>query len=142
VLYLDTSCLLKLFFVEPETTRTAAIVAREDRVIVSTLAMLEVLVQIHARVEGGLLTQAASRRLVARIDAVLQSQPYDRVDCTPTLTAIAERQVRARASVHCRTMDRLHLATMEGLGVGRLLTNDDPQARAARALGFEVLLPR
>jgi hypothetical protein len=31
---------------------------------------------------------------------------------------------------------------MQALGVRRLLTNDDIQARAATALGFEVLRPR
>ena len=45
-------------------------------------------------------------------------------------------------SVHCRTLDRLHLAAMQALGVRRLLTNDDIQTRAATALGFEVLRPR
>jgi predicted nucleic acid-binding protein len=38
--------------------------------------------------------------------------------------------------------DRLHLAIIESLGLRRLLTNDDGQARAARGLGFEVTLPR
>ena len=34
------------------------------------------------------------------------------------------------------------LAAMEALGIRRLLTNDDQQAAAARALGFGVVLPR
>lgn len=33
-------------------------------------------------------------------------------------------------------------AATEALGPCRLLTNDEPQAIAARALGFGVLLPR
>jgi len=40
---------------------------------------------------------------------------------------------------HCGTLDRLHLAAMELLGVSRLLTHDARQAQAARGLGFEVL---
>ena len=44
--------------------------------------------------------------------------------------------------MHCRTLDRLHLAAMEALGLRRLLTNDEIQGRAAKARGFEVLLPR
>jgi hypothetical protein len=40
------------------------------------------------------------------------------------------------------TLDRLHLSTMHALGVWRLLTDDDTQAAAARALGMDVLLPR
>jgi hypothetical protein len=43
---------------------------------------------------------------------------------------------------YCPTLDRLHLAVMQALGFRRLLTNDDAQARAGRALGFSVSLPR
>ena len=56
---------------------------------------------------------------------------------------VAEAQVRPLASsLHCRTLDRLHLAVMQIIGVQRLLTNDDRQAAVARALGFEVSVPR
>ncbi len=37
---------------------------------------------------------------------------------------------------------RLHLATMEALGLRRLLTSDETKAHAAAARGFEVLRPR
>jgi hypothetical protein len=43
--------------------------------------------------------------------------------------------------LHCRTLDRLHLAIMASIGMRRLLTNNDAQARAARRLGFDVFLP-
>ena len=55
-LYLDTSCLLKMLFPEPETHRVMQRVAVEEHVVVSTLARLEAVVQVHARVVGGLLT--------------------------------------------------------------------------------------
>jgi hypothetical protein len=42
----------------------------------------------------------------------------------------------------CPTLDRLHLAAMQSLELRHLLTNDDAQARAARALGFSVVVPR
>ena len=61
----------------------------------------------------------------------------------PGIIEIAETQVRpVLKSAYCRTLDRLHLAAMQALGVHRLLTNDEPQARAARGLGFETTLPR
>jgi hypothetical protein len=40
-----------------------------------------------------------------------------------------------------RTLDRLHLAAMEELGLHRLMTHDVPQAEAARVLGYAVLSP-
>lgn len=142
-LYLDTSCLLKVFFPEPETPATLALIAQEPAVIISSLARLEALVHIHGRVAAGMLSTAAARRLIARFDQVLQAEPYELVTCPPGIIEIAETQVRpAVKTAYCRTLDRLHLATMQALGLHRLLTNDETQARAARGLGFETTLPR
>jgi predicted nucleic acid-binding protein len=139
-LYLDTSCLLKVFFPEPETAATVTLIARESQVIVSSLTRLEALVHVHGRVAAKMLSATAARRLIERLDHVLQEEPYELVACPPGIIEIAEIQVRAVAkSAYCRTLDRLHIATMQVLGVHRLLTNDDAQARAARGLGFETV---
>jgi predicted nucleic acid-binding protein len=141
-LYLDTSCLLKLLFAEPDTPRVASLLVGEPRVVGSTLARLEALVQIHGRAAGGHLARRAARRLVARLDSMLEAWPFELVPSSGTLIATAEAQLRGAAGVsHCRTMDRLHLAAMQELGLGRLLTNDESQARAAAALGFAVVRP-
>lgn len=52
--------------------------------------------------------------------------------------AIAQHAV---STIHCRSLDRLHLAAMTELGVTRLMTNDTRQAEGAKELGFEVLMP-
>lgn len=81
--------------------------------------------------------------MLQRVEAVLRMAPYEPTCCPGDLIEMAETQLRPlRRPVHCRTLDRLHLAAMEGLGLRRLLTNDDTQAAAARALGFQVVLPR
>jgi predicted nucleic acid-binding protein len=142
-LYLDTSCLLKVFFPEPETDRTLALIAGEPRVLVSSLARLEALSQIHARAAGGSLSSARAARLRQRLDAVIKLAPYECVRCPADVIDIAADQIKVAARrAYCRTLDRLHLATMQALGVQRLLTNDDTQAAAARALGLDVVLPR
>ena len=142
-LYLDTSCLLKVFFPEPETATTVALIAQESHVVISSLACLEALVHIHGRVAAKMLSAAAARRLIERFDQILQAEPYELVPCPPSIIEIAETQVRpAVKSAYCRTLDRLHLAAMQALGVHRLLTNDETQAQAARGLGFEITLPR
>ena len=74
--YLDTSCLLKVFFPEPETPRILHHLAQEPQVIISSLTRLEALTHIHARVAGGLLSAGAAKRLVQRFDDVLQAEPY------------------------------------------------------------------
>ena len=142
-LYLDTSCLLKAFFPEPETARTLDLIAAESQVVVSSLTRLEAFSQIQARVAGGLLSPARAGRLRQRIVAVLKLAPYDEVRCPADVIDIAEGQIEVNSkSGYCRTLDRLHLATMQAIGVRRLLTNDDTQAAAARTLGMDVLIPR
>jgi predicted nucleic acid-binding protein len=142
-LYLDTSCLLKAFFPEPETARTLELISAESQVVVSSLTRLEAFSQIQARVAGGLLSSARAGKLRQRIIAVLELAPYDEVRCPADVIDIAEGQIKLTDKKgYCRTLDRLHLATMEAIDVRRLLTNDDTQAAAARALGMEVLVPR
>jgi uncharacterized protein with PIN domain len=135
--------MLKLLFPEPETAAVMQLVATEDRVVVSTLARLETITQLHARVVGGVLTRRAARSLMMRLDTVLQQAPYEVVRAPTEALDIAEAQVRPfPREAHCPTLDRLHLAVMGALGLERLLTNDKAQARAARGLGFSVMFPR
>jgi predicted nucleic acid-binding protein len=142
-LYLDTSCLLKMLFPEPESARVVALCAGEPRVVVSSLAKLEATVQINARHAGGTLNKSSARRVRAKLDATLMLAPYEPGIFPPGAVEAAEQQLRIdRRAIHCRTLDRLHLAAMEVLGLGRILTNDDAQARAAAALGYQVLVPR
>lgn len=142
-LYLDTSCFLKLFFPEPEAARVAELISAETRVVVSTLARLETIGHLHGRVEAGLVSRTFALTLLRRIEQTLQTEPYEIVSCPASMIEVAEAQVRPfEKARHCRTLDRLHLAAMQVLGIQRLLTNDDRQAAAARGLGFEVSLPR
>jgi len=141
--YLDTSCLLKLLFPEPETARVLELVAGEQQVVVSSLARLEALVQILGREEGRYITRRTGASLRRALDALVLRSPFEQTASPPHLDRIAEDQLRDRArSAHCRTLDRLHLAAMQGLGLRRLLTNDDQQRAAAVALGFDVATPR
>ena len=142
-LYLDASCLLKVFSPEPETPRVMQLIAAEQQVVVSTLARLETVVQIHGRGSGGLLKPAAVRSVLARLKVLLAQDPYEVAHTPPAVIDIAEQHLRKLPrAAHCPALDRLHLATMEAFNLRRLLTNDDAQARAARALGFTVLVPR
>lgn len=140
-LYIDTSALLKLFFSEPESIRTSEIVNQEADVTVSSLTRLEALVQIQRREATGLLTRAKAQGRRRQLERLVTLSPFRLETCPSALIAAAETQVLS-AAVYCPTLDRLHLAAMELFHLRRLLTNDDRQAGAARALGFEVILPR
>jgi len=132
-----------MVFPEPESARVSALCAAEQRVVVSSLSGLEAAVQINARFVGGTLTRAGAARIRTKLDATLALAPYEVTVFPPGAVEAAGAQVRLdRRAIHCRTLDRLHLATMDILGLTRILTNDAAQARAAEALGYDVLVPR
>jgi predicted nucleic acid-binding protein len=139
-LYLDTSCLLKLFFPEPESARVAAVLATEERVLVSELGRLEAETQLRARRVGGLVSKAKYQRLADELAKTLTLAPFE-VLPFPEDGFDRARLLAARTQVHCRTLDLLHVAAMEAAGVERLFTNDGTQASVAKALGFEVRKP-
>lgn len=139
-LYLDTSCLVKLLQIEPESSEVSRLAHGEIEVIVSTLALLEIELEVAARHLAGSLSNAGANRVRRELAALLALPPFVVRPAKAEVVEIAIRQ--AKGGAYCRTLDRLHLATMEALGVKRLLTNDNRQAVAARALGFGVVLPR
>lgn len=100
-------------------------------------------VQIGARLAGDTLSRSGAAGLLRRLDALLAMAPYETAMFPSAAVDLAAKQVRLDSrSVHCRTLDRLHLAVMEAMGLRRILTNDEAQARAAAALGFEIVRPR
>ena len=140
-LYLDTSCLLKLVLVEPESARVRQLLQAEPQVIISTLAELEAEQYLWSHLLGGGLRRREHAQLSELLAGLRGGAPFVHKTPPHDLAQISRRQILS-SRAYCRTLDRLHLAAMEALGVSRLLTNDDQQAAAARALGFGVVLPR
>ena len=141
MLYIDTSSLLKLLLPETESPAVQAAVAAEDRIVLSTLTELETEVQLRAAWLGGRFTRSRYRGLTERLRLMSQRDPFMIRPLPGTIFQVALRQHRERQEPHVRTLDRLHLAAMEELGLRRLMTHDVPQAGAARALGYAVLSP-
>jgi len=142
MIYLDTSSLLKLLIPEPESPAVHAAVMPEAEVVVSPLAELETLIQFRALWLGGELTAPQQKRSLARMVEMRREKPFAFPQLPGTAFATAIRQHLAAGRLHCRAFDRLHLAAMEELALNRLMTHDMSQAAAARALGFEVLVPK
>ena len=139
MLYIDTSSLLKLLWEEPESEWTRERIAVEQKVIISSLAELEADVQLAGACLAGKYSRLKLNRYRRALLTFPEIEPFDRADLPSQLYQVALRQHRIAGQPHCGTLDRLHLAAMELLGVSRLLTHDARQAQAARGLGFDVL---
>ena len=141
MVYLDSSSLLKLLWTEPESEAVRMRVAAEEVVIVSSLAELESEVQLQAAWLAGRYREARWRQFRVKLAEFRETEPFRFHRLSATVFPTALRQHQAQGKIHCRTLDRLHLAAMEELNLTRLITNDASQASAARAMGFEVLTP-
>jgi predicted nucleic acid-binding protein len=141
VIYLDTSCLLKILRTEPGSAEVRAAIANESEVVVSVLAELETLVQLKASRTGGSYTKPQWRKLELELGLLRNRPPFEFKTLPPGVFQIALRQHRNSGDLHCRSLDRLHLAAMEELKISRLMTHDEGQAKAAIEAGFEVIRP-
>jgi len=139
VLYIDTSSLLKLLWEEAESESTRQRIAVEQKIFLSSLAELEADVQLAGAWLAGKYSCAKLDAYRRALNFFFVMDPFERADLPAQLFHVALRQQRSVGQPHCGTLDRLHLAAMEWLGVSRLLTHDHRQAQAARALGFEVV---
>jgi predicted nucleic acid-binding protein len=81
------------------------------------------------------------RAYLHQLQAFREFDPFRFLPLPGTVFQTALRQQGRGRQPHCRSLDRLHLAAMEELGLRRLMTNDVAQAAGARGLGFEVLRP-
>ena len=141
MIYIDSSSLLKLFHDEPESEAVRTTVADETDVIVSSLARLESRVQLKAGWLGGDYGKTRYIAFVNELEGLAETAPFRFADLSAGIFSTAMRQDWEAGTFHLRVLDRLHLAAMEELGARRLMTNDSSQAAAAKALGFEVIMP-
>jgi len=140
MIYVDTSSLLKLVLPDACSVQVDLALSLEEEVVVSLLTELEAGVQIKAHYLGGKISEARAFRVRSVLAHTLAQDPFIRKKLSGAVfqTALVQHEM---ATAHCRSLDRLHLAAMEELGLKRLMTHDMRQAGAARELGFEVVSP-
>lgn len=141
MIYLDTSSLLKLLIPEPGSIATNEALRREELILISQLAELETLVRVRSGVLSGRYSSDQYLALLHQVSVLRRASQYRFVQIPDSVFSTALRQHESRTDLQCKSLDRLHLAAMEELGVRRIMTNDDQQARAARDLGYKVLQP-
>jgi predicted nucleic acid-binding protein len=142
MIYIDSSCLVKVILFEESTEAVLRAIANENSILVSGLAELETLIELKAGYMGGTYGLERWRHLEAQLRTLSSEEPFVFRPVPNGIWDIAFRQHRNSRDVHCRTLDRLHLAAAERFGLNRIMTRDAGQARAAEELGFEVIVPR
>ncbi|MGL4401147.1 MAG: PIN domain-containing protein [Luteolibacter sp.] len=140
MIYIDTSSLLKLFILDEHLRAVTSAIYRESAVVVSPLTELEASVQLKGTHLGGGMGPARYARMHHQLVETLENDPFVKRALVNRIFSSAIAQHSA-SSVHCRSLDRLHLAAMAELGIKRLMTHDFRQAAAARELGYEVVSP-
>jgi uncharacterized protein len=140
MIYIDTSSLLKLIVTDGHSAAVENVIANEQSVIVSTLTELEAHVQVRARSRSGKAQARKMRRSLEDLEEILDTFPFTTRQLSGAVFPNAVKQ-HEKSGVHCRSLDRLHLAAMAELGLRRLMTHDGRQAEAARELGYEVVMP-
>lgn len=137
-LYCDTSALLKLYLPEPGSDEFNEVVEGRDDVLVSDLAVTEIVSAVARRLEQRSLTRETARRLRQAILGRLDEGLYQRVELTRDVHRRAEHFLLALRGPSLRAADALHLALATSARAASLATFDVRLAAAARAGGLAV----
>ena len=108
--------------------------------MISTLAELETEVQLRGKWLSGAVTKSRYAAYRLRFSTFRDTAPFEFHQLSGRVFQSAIKQ-HLSGRAHCRSLDRLHLAAMDELGVDRLMTNDSRQGEAAHAMGYEVVCP-
>lgn len=125
--YVDSSAIVKLAMLEPESAALRRYLHRKRPLVVSALARTEV---ARAFLPSGPAAVARGEDVLRRFDVV----------------RVNERILRAAGvllPLELRSLHAIHLATATELGadLARVCTYDDRMATAANALGMNVITP-
>ena len=141
MIYIDTSCLLKLLREERQSIAVRNAVDIEDTIVISSLTELEAEVQLKGAELGGEIRASQWRQYQAQLVAMRNIDPFHFRHLPAAVFSTALKQHRNPRSAYSRTLDRLHLAAMEELKIRRLMTLDGGQAAVAEGLGYTVIRP-
>lgn len=137
-LYLDASALVKLYLPETGSDELdAAIQGRRD-LMVSDLAITEIVSAIARRRREGLLPAVSCSRLHRKILADIEAGLYAKIDLMPDTHREAERLLLAVDTIALRAADALHLAQASLAGAAAIVTYDRKLSDAALKIGLNA----
>jgi uncharacterized protein len=138
-IYLDSSALAKIYVPEAESEKLDRFLRGRRDLMISELAITEVLSAVARRKRGGLLNvdQASEIRNAVLEDA--ESGSFDRLELNPAVHREAERLLFGIDSVPLRTLDALHVALALSGSATHVLTFDFRTRAAALRAGLHSI---
>jgi predicted nucleic acid-binding protein len=137
--YIDTSCVLKLIVDERDSDAVRMTCGTLSTVVVSSLAELETRSRLLALRRAGVIREFQYKRSMVDLHDLLAFSPFQVEPLNGDVFDQAITQVKLRGAKACKSLDRLHLAAMQVLGLKSILTKDARQAAVAKSLGFTVV---
>ena len=140
-LYCDASALVKLYVSEPGSDHFNQIVEGRDDLLVSDLAITEVVSALSRLLHQGSVTRERIRRVQHDVLERLDDGVYLRVELTRDVLRRAEHFLLSLTATPLRTADALHLAMATSARAASMASFDVRLRAAARAVGLATYPP-
>lgn len=136
-IYIDSSALAKLYVPEAESERLDGFLRGRRDLMISELAITEVLSAVARRRREGVLDATHAYEIRDAVLADAESGSFRRLDLDPRVHREAERLLLGVESL--RTLDALHVALALSGPVSYVLTYDARMRAAALHAGLKVI---
>jgi predicted nucleic acid-binding protein len=138
-LYIDSSALAKIYLPEPESEALDKFLRGRQNLMISELAITEVISAAARRRKDGLLKAKQANEIRDAILSDARSGSFQRLDLSPSVHREAERLLLSTESVPLRTLDALHISLALSGAATRVVTFDVRMAQAATLHGLDVV---
>lgn len=135
-IYLDSSALAKLYLPEPDSDRLDAFLRGRRDLLISGLAITEVLSAVGRKRREGVLNASQAYEIRDAVLADADSGSFCRLDLSPLIHREAERLLLHVESVALRTLDALHVALALHASATYIVTYDTRTRAAALHAGL------
>jgi predicted nucleic acid-binding protein len=109
-IYIDSSALAKLYVPEPESDALDAFLRGRRDLLISELAITEVLSAVARKRREGMLNESQAFEIRDAVLSDADSGSFCRLDLSPLIHRQAERLLLQVESLALRTLDALHVA--------------------------------
>ena len=137
--YVDASALAKLYVSEAESETVDAFLRGRRGLMLSELAITEVLSAVARRKREGQLRAALANQIRDAVLADADSGSFVRLHLDPAVHREAERLLLAAESLPLRTLDALHIALAWSGSATHVLTFDSRMREAAAQAGLTAI---